>query len=143
MRRAPTLGDLILALLLLASLVAIMLAPGVAGAQARSRRGFAAHYRSGLMEQVARRRGLDAPAGSCLVASPFEAIGVRLAVRSARGSRVCLVVDVAHPRDRPTIMRRQIVIELDFRTNGQLCPPAERPERCPVTVERLATGRAD
>lgn len=108
--------------------------PQVAGAS-EARSGFAAHYRPGLMEQVARRRNL--PDRGCLVASPYHGIGSRLEVASKRGRLRCLVADVPQPADRAAIVRRRIIVEFDFRSNARLCPARERPENCPVLVRTV------
>jgi hypothetical protein len=129
----PTLWQILVRVVL--GLVAQGLVVAALGAAPATRQGFAAHYRAGLMEQVARRRGL--PDRGCLVASPYEAIGSRLQVASRRGTLHCTVVDVCHPRHCAAIRRRGLVVELDAGSNRRLCPPNERPERCPVRVTHL------
>jgi hypothetical protein len=97
----------------------------------RSYSGYAAHYRPGLMAKVSRNRGL--PVVSCMVASPFHRVGTWLTVTSRKNGRSlrCRVTDVPHPRDRARIVRRGIVVEVDFtsakalfgiRRVGQLAP---------------------
>jgi hypothetical protein len=104
-------------------------------AQPAAYRGFAAHYKPGLMEYVARKRGL--PTGGCLAASPYHRIGTRVSVESlTRGTALtCLIVDVPHPRDRAQVIRRGIIIELDYRSNGVLCYHREPPRKCRVAVQ--------
>ncbi|GIV96926.1 MAG: hypothetical protein KatS3mg057_1583 [Herpetosiphonaceae bacterium] len=100
--------------------------------------GFAAHYRPGLMTQVAHNRGM--PLVDCMVASPFLPLGTWVTVESQKYGvrKICRVTDVAHPRDRENIIRRGIVIELDFQSATQICRISyygqEPPRACPVIV---------
>lgn len=102
------------------------------------RDGYAAHYRPGLMTQVAQNRGM--PVVDCMVASPFLPLGTWVIVESQKYGvrKVCRVTDVAHPRDRDNIIRRGIVIELDFQSATQVCRISfygqEPPRACPVRV---------
>lgn len=126
--------------LLVALIVTVLLSGVLFGiASAAPRQGFAAHYRKGLMQRVARVRGL--PDTGCLIASPFHTIGDHAVVTSTRGSLNCLVVDVPHPRDRPSIIRRGIVAELDFESARLLCgirfAGQEPPRNCPVSVREV------
>lgn len=124
-------SDDVIAVVLLALLLALLLPPVVA---AHPQRGYAAYYRPGLMERVSRNRGL--PLVGCMIASPYERIGTWLTVRSAKGVRRCRVTDVPQPRDRSAILRRGIVVELDYASNRALCPRNEPPRRCAVEVSR-------
>lgn len=123
----------LLAHALLLGFVAFIILAQAADALPLTQRGYAAHYRPGLMEQVARNRKL--PIVACMVASPHHAVGVWLTVESARGRRVCRVTDVPHQKDRAAIVARKIIVELDHGSNRALCPVNEPPRKCPVRVE--------
>jgi hypothetical protein len=112
----------------------------------RERRvGFAAHYRPGLMDQVARRRGM--PRVPCMVASPHYTIGSWVIVRSQKNSRVlhCRVTDVPQPYHRARLQQRRIVVELDFKSATMLCNirwvKQEPPKACPVIIVRASAPR--
>lgn len=125
--------------LLLSALLAGALLAEPAAAH-RTRTGFAAHYRPGLMERVSRNRGL--PVVGCMVASPYHRIGTWLTVTSAKRNKTlhCRVTDVPHPRDRKAILRRNIIVELDFGSAKILCGitrvAQDPPWACPVGVGR-------
>ncbi len=57
-------------LMAVTAIVCFLVTPPAAAAP-RERRGFAAHYRPGLMEKVAKRRRM--PVVPCMVASPHHA----------------------------------------------------------------------
>lgn len=95
--------------------------------------GFAAYYSPGVMEMVARNRKL--PAQQCMIASPLESIGTWVTVSSAKGGAECFVMDVAAARDRDNILRRGIVVELDWNTARRLCNTRLSPRECPVRVQ--------
>lgn len=101
--------------------------------------GVAARYRSErTMRRAAEIHGVAVPAGLEACASPLEQLGTLLVVTSRRLGTVwrCLVVDVAHPRDRAHILRRQIVVELTPRGAMHICGSVLDPPRlCPVVVE--------
>jgi hypothetical protein len=104
--------------------------------------GYAAHYNIGLMERVAHNRGLKTT--DCMIASPFHRIGKWVYIQSQKNDKVrlCRVVDVPHPKDKASIIRRRIIAELDFNSAKELCEIAhvnqEPPKRCPITMyERL------
>ena len=108
-------------------------------ALAREQRvGFAAHYRPGLMDQVARRRGM--PRVACMVASPHYALGSWVKVRSQKNARLlyCRVTDVPQPYHRARLQQRKIVVELDFKSATLLCnirrSKQEPPRACPVVL---------
>lgn len=129
--------------LILATLLAggLLVEPATAH---QTRHGYAAHYRPHLMERVSRVRGL--PVVPCMVASPYHRIGTWLTVTSARRGKTltCRVTDVPHPRDRASIIRRRIVVELDFRSARILCGieyvGQEPPWACPVGVRLKPRG---
>lgn len=101
--------------------------------------GFAARYRSeGLMRRAAAVHGVAVPAGMEVCASPHHALGTIITVRSSRRRTAwrCIVGDVPHARDRATIVRRGIVVEVTPRGAMALCGSiADPPRQCPVTVE--------
>ncbi len=100
--------------------------------------GFAAHYRPGLMDQVARRRGM--PRVPCMIASPHYKLGTWVDVKSRKNGRVlrCRVTDVPQPYHRARLRQRNIVVELDFKSATVLCnirrPNQEPPRNCPVVI---------
>jgi len=101
--------------------------------------GYAARYRPGLMERAAQIHGVSIPPGRELCASPTERLGTLLTVTSRVSGRVwpCIVVDIAHARDRAHILRRGIVIELPPAGAMHLCGTVrERPSQCPVIVRQ-------
>lgn len=66
--------------------------------------------------------------------------GARVLVQSRvrETARLCVVVDVAHPADRPAIIRRRIVVELRHEDARLLCGSVrEPPSACPVVVRVL------
>ena len=124
-------------LLIVALLVTL---PGVVQAQPDQHRGFAAHYRPGLMEQVARRRGMSQTA--CMVASPYYKLGEWITVESRKHRQRlrCRITDVPQPKHRAQLRKRTIVVELDFKSARILCKIArvgqEPPRACPVVLAR-------
>ena len=100
--------------------------------------GFAAHYRPGLMDQVARRRGL--PKVPCMIASPHYVVGTWVYVKSRKNGRTlrCRVTDVPQPYHRARLNKLNIVVELDFKSATILCnikrPSQEPPRACPVVI---------
>ena len=107
----------------------------------RERKGFAAHYRPGLMEKVSKRRGM--PVVRCMVASPHHKLGAWVLVRSTKNKqeRKCRVTDVPRKSDRPALIRRNIVVELDYKSAKVLCGIKYAghlpPRACPVIVTTL------
>lgn len=101
-------------------------------------RGFAAHYRPGLMERVAQRRSM--PQTACMVATPHFALGSWVRVQSRKNGRSlrCRVTDVPQPRHLPLLRKRNIVVELNFASARILCnirrSGQEPPRACPVIV---------
>lgn len=114
--------------------------PLVEPAGAAPHAGYAAHYRPGLMQRVARNRGLEVV--PCMVASPHHRIGTWLRVTSPKRKKTlsCRVTDVPQPKHRPALIQRKIVVELDFESARILCGirrvGQEPPSACPVIVER-------
>lgn len=100
--------------------------------------GFAAHYRPGLMQRVARVRGMEIVA--CMVASPHHRIGTWLSIHSAKYKKTlnCRVTDVPKAAHRAALIKRKIVTELDFESAMVLCGIKRLRERppsaCPVVV---------
>jgi hypothetical protein len=88
--------------------------------------GFAVRYAPGVMQKVALNRRI-APQ-SCMVAwtharardmgeTWLDVEGIETGKRLR-----CLVVDLPHPKDRPNLIRRGIMVELDYRSSLQICP---------------------
>lgn len=94
---------------------ALALAMGAAMTGADIR--FAVRYSPGLMEQVARNRGMEPQA--CMVAHPTEPIGAWLLVEGKTRLR-CQVVDTSAPADRARHIRLKR-IEVDPKSGAQLC----------------------
>jgi hypothetical protein len=105
---------------------------------AATQTGFAARYRSeGLMRRAAAVHGVTVPAGLEVCASPHLSLGTLITVRSRRGVWRCIVGDVVHPRDRASILRRGIVVEVTPRGALRLCGTIrEPPSQCPVEVTK-------
>lgn len=121
----------------LASKIAVMVAVVLPQSQPASYTGFAASYTPGLMEAVARHRGI--PPASCMVAHTYHPIGTVVDVLGLRTRRRlrCLVVDIPQPRDRARIIRRRIITELDYASNRIICGSShEPPSFCPVVTVR-------
>ena len=99
--------------------------------------GLAVRYNVGVMERVARNRGI-APQ-PCMVAwthATDKDIGATwLWVDGPAGRRRCLVVDLPQPRDRPRLVRRGIAVELDYRSSRIVCGTRWEgtARECPIT----------
>jgi hypothetical protein len=120
------------------TLAAILLAVVLYGGEMMS--GFAPRYSPGLMERVARNRGMDVE--GCMVSSPFYDIGTRVIVYGPNTDRAlsCTVVDVSHPRDRARHIRTRRITELSYPAALALCGRKHinhRPEQCPVLVVKF------
>jgi hypothetical protein len=99
--------------------------------------GYAARYRKGLMARVAQRRGMAQE--KCMVAATHHPLGARLRVTGevTGVSLSCRVVDIPHPRDRKTIERRGIIIEVSHENALAICGSTRQaPRDCPVRVVR-------
>lgn len=118
--------------LLLSTLLASLLVEPASAAQS----GYAARYRSeSIMRRAAAVHGVEVPAGLEVCASPHHPLGALITVRSSRGVWRCIVGDVPHERDRASIVRRRIVVEVTPRGAMVLCGSVREPPRqCPVTV---------
>ena len=113
-----------------------MLAAALGGSVSQ---GFAPHYAPGVMERVARHRGMEQ--AGCMVSSPTLPLDTWLYVYGGQTGalRYCRVTDVSHPRDVARHLRTGRVIELDHETALALCGSVrDRPEACPVVVVNLA-----
>jgi hypothetical protein len=114
--------------------VLVLLMPG--GTVERS--GWAPHYRPGLIERVARNRGLRESA--CMVAAYDWPIGAWVRVTSRRNGRSerCQVVDVCAPKDCRRLRGLGYIAELGWPAAKRLCGHkryADRgPRTCPVRV---------
>jgi hypothetical protein len=119
-------------------MVAALLAALTTQPASADQMGYAARYRPGLMERAAQIHGVSIPPGRELCSSPTERLGTLLTVTSRISGSVwrCVVVDIAHARDRASILRRGIVIELPPIGAMHLCGSVRgRPSDCPVRVE--------
>jgi hypothetical protein len=102
------------------------------------RSGFAPHYRPGLIEHVARKRGLRESA--CMVAAYDWPIGSWVTVTSRTNGRSerCQVVDTCHPRDCRRLKAKGYIVELGWPAAKRLCNlryyGQEPPRKCPVTL---------
>ena len=105
------------------------------------RSGFAPHYRPGLIEQVARNRGLHPVA--CMVASYHEPIGAWVTVTSRRTGRSerCKVVDTCRPVDCRRLIGKGYVIELGWPAAKRLCLHKRYADRDPTTCRVTVTRR--
>lgn len=104
-------------------------------ASATAQHGVAARYRPGLMQRVARNRGIEPAA--CMVASPSAPLRSWVHVSGRRTNKElrCLVVDVPQDRHRARLARLRIVVELDHESARVICGSVVDPPRlCPVTV---------
>lgn len=126
--------------LLCAALMAMLC---IAPASAERVHGFSARYATDAkMARAAALHRVEVPATRKMCASPFHPLGTLLTVTSrvrGRAGRTwrCVVVDVAHERDRATIIRRGIVIELPPSGAMHICGSVtEPPRQCVVSVER-------
>jgi hypothetical protein len=120
------------------TLARILLAVVLYGGEMMS--GFAPRYSPGLMERVARNRGMDVE--GCMVSSPFYDIGTRVIVYGPNTDRAlsCTVVDVSAPKDRARHIRTRRITELSYPAALALCGRKHinhRPEQCPVVVVRF------
>lgn len=101
--------------------------------------GYAVRYAPGRMQQVAANRGI--PVQPCMVAwtaARESDIGETwLWVEGPTGTRLrCLVVDLPETRDRPALVRRRILVELNFGSGADICGGrwAGKATECPVKV---------
>lgn len=102
--------------------------------------GYAVGYAPGKMERVAARRGIEAQ--PCMVAwtvARDSDVGERwLLVEGARTGvrRRCLVVDLPERRDRPNLVQRGILVELDYQSSRAICGKRwqGKATECPVQV---------
>jgi len=86
--------------------------------------GFAVRYSPGVMESVARRRGI--PWQECMVAWTYardKDIGrTWLHVEGPAGEANCLVIDLPRPgRDKRNLIARDIEVELGYRSGARVC----------------------
>lgn len=86
--------------------------------------GYAPHYSRGLMQRVAKKRGLVAEHG---IASPIFPLRSMVEVCSTKtGENRCItamVVDVSAPADRKRHIQRRQWAELSFEDKAYLCGP--------------------
>jgi len=120
-------------LMVAALLAALTTQPAVA-----DQMGFAARYSSeAKMRRAAAVHGVSVPDGIEVCASAHHPLGSIITVRSVRRgtSWRCVVVDIPHPRDRASIIRRGIIVELTPRGAMHICGSVNEPPRqCPVEV---------
>lgn len=109
--------------------------------------GLAVRYSEGVMEAVAHNRGI--PPTDCMVAYTYaeaedmgklwlEVEGIATGVR-----RRCLTADLPRPHDRPNLIRRNVLVELDANSARSICGAAWRGKasECPVRVRAVQSGR--
>lgn len=100
--------------------------------------GFAPRYAPGVMERVARVRGLEQ--AGCMASSPTEEIGDWIYVYGVRTGalRYCRITDVSEVRDQERHIRQRRIIELDHISAGAICGTTRgRPDECPVVVVKV------
>lgn len=100
--------------------------------------GWAPHYAPGLMEQVARNRGMEQSA--CMVSSPIYPLGTQLWVYGVKTEALllCTVVDVSQPRHRQGHIDRRIIVEIGHENTRQLCGTIRGSvKECPVVTIKL------
>lgn len=101
--------------------------------------GAAAHYDVGVMERVARNRGMSIE--DCMVATPDGPLGAWVRVGSLVTNRweLCRITDMAAAPDRDRIVARGIVLEFSYNQIGSMCGLSyvgqEPPRACPVIVQ--------
>ena len=100
--------------------------------------GVAARYSSeAKMRRAAAVHGVSVPDGLEVCAATFHPLGSIITVRSLRRRTTwtCVVGDVPHPRDRASIIRRSIIVELTPRGAMHICGSVKDPPRfCPVEI---------
>jgi hypothetical protein len=105
--------------------------------------GHAVRYNPGVMRRVAQVRKI--PPQRCMVAWTYarsrdmgrvwlEVVGVRTGV-----SRRCLVVDLPQAKHRPALVRRGVVVELDYTSSFAICGRTwtGNARECRVKVRKL------
>jgi hypothetical protein len=98
--------------------------------------GIAAHYDSGLMEQVSRNRRM--PVVGCMFASPLWKMGSwwRITGVKTGKTRLCRVTDTSMQKDRARHIRTHL-IELDYESAKSICGSVKLANRdCPVRITR-------
>lgn len=99
---------------------------------------YAPHYREGMMEQVARNRGMEIV--DCMVSSPIEPLGSWVYVESqvTGFESWCRVTDVSAPEHRDSHIAKNRMLEFGWSITPQMCGISyvaqEPPEKCPVIV---------
>jgi hypothetical protein len=118
-----------------AALLLTMILPARIDARSHIYSGYAARYRPGLMEQVARNRHM--PQEPCMIAATHEPLGAQVRVTSGVTgvSLLCRVVDQPHPRHRASIIRRGIIAELSHQGAKKVCGTNNgSPRECPINI---------
>ena len=106
----------------LAATAALALALGSTGWES----GYAVRYAPEKMQRVANIRGIDQqPCMLAWTAARDKDIGrMWLHVAGPAGAAECLVVDLPRPgRDRQNLLRRKVVVELDYESGARVCGP--------------------
>lgn len=108
--------------------------------------GRAVRYGETMMARVARNRGI--PWQPCMVAYTYAKdadmgrVWLRVeGVKTGIGFR-CLVVDIPRPgKDKANLIKRGIIVELDFRSSQAICGLHWRgaARECPVRVQVIGT----
>lgn len=105
--------------------------------------GYAAHYSPGLMQKVAKNRGIEPQ--DCMLSTdlyPLETpVYVESLVDGVEVTLECLVVDHSMPKDKARHLKNKLYAELDFNSAKQICnisKVAEKPWReCPVNIWKI------
>jgi len=119
-------------------MVAVLLAALTPLPASASSSGVAARYSSeAKMRRAAALHGITVPDGLEVCAATYHPLGSIITVRSLRRDSTwrCVVGDVPHPRDRASIIKRRIIVELTPRGAMHICGSVLDPPRsCPVEV---------
>jgi|SRR5215470_387297 len=108
--------------------------------------GYAVRYSENLMERVAAARGIASQ--PCMVAytnaRDADVGRLWLQVVGPAGNARCLVVDMPRSRDRPGLVKRRVIVELDHTSGARVCGRGwrGRAAECPVRITRLSAVSA-
>lgn len=105
--------------------------------------GYAAHYSPGLMQKVAKNRGIEPQ--DCMLSTDLFPLETQVYVESKIDGvdvvLTCLVVDHSAPRDKARHLKNKLYAELDFGSARKVCnisKVSEKPWRqCPINIWKL------
>lgn len=103
-----------------------------------------AHYAPGVMERVARRRGMELV--DCMMTSPWHPLNTWIRIESKVNGEVamCRTTDLSAPRDKRR-HQKQRLIEVDWKTARRLCAirrvNQKPPRSCPVSMSVVTADR--